>query len=311
MPGRRGYPDVGQPNGWGRIMTPEFDALLEDFGAFVEETVGLSCPLARRNDLMRAVVDMAQQERFERAEDCMRAMMTSAGNQLTAQTLGRYLSTGETYFFRDAGTFSVLKSEIFPRLIAARRESGRKTLRILSAGCCSGEEAYSLSILAHELLGMERWDLRVAGIDINPAFLQSARTGVYGEWSFRGVPAYLKLRHFEHRGDGSYAVTAEGRRDVDFRFMNLAVDDYGALDDLAPFDLVLCQNVLMYFGAEPWRHVAAKIHGLLDEDGWLCVGPVESDRSLYPEYRPVELGGLTFYSKGEAPVPGPALPYSA
>lgn len=279
-------------------MTTGLETLLEDFSGFVQDTIGLSFPPTRRHDLLRAVECMAQQERFAGADECMRALMASTANQAAAETLGRYLAIGETYFFRDAAMFSNLKFEILPRLIAARRESGRKVLRILSAGCCSGEEAYSLAILLHDLFGMEHWDLRVTGVDINPVFLHSAWAGVYGEWSFRGVPANLKVRHFNPQGNGRYAVNEQARRDVDFRYMNLAASDYGALDDLAPFDLVICQNVLMYFGARPWNHVVAKLHALLSEDGWLCVSPVESDRSLYPQYQPVELGGLTYYKKG-------------
>ena len=292
-------------------MTPEPHALLETFAGFVEDTVGLSFPPARRNDLLRSVEHMAQQEGYACVEDCMQAMMLPAVDMITVATLGRYLSIGETYFFRDAGTFSALQFEILPQLIAARLEGGRKRLRILSAGCCSGEEAYSLSILAHSLPGAEAWDLRIVGIDMNPDFLQAARIGVYGEWSFRGVSQMLRLRHFKPCGADKYTVSEEVRRGVDFRFMNLAADDYGVLDDLAPFDLVICQNVLMYFGAVPWSRVAARMHGLLSEDGWLCVSPVESDRSLYPQYRPVELGGLTFYNKGGARFPGVAVPRSA
>ncbi len=284
-------------------MMRDQEALFEQFGAFVQNAIGLSFPPERHHDLMRAMQHMAQQERFERVEDCMRAVMMSAPGRVSAEMLGRYLCTGETYLFRDAEMFSILKLDILPLLIAARRESGSKTLRILSAGCCTGEEAYSLAILAHDLLDGEQWDLRVVGVDVNPAFLQSAWAGVYGEWSFRGVPANLKSRHFQPQGDGRYAVGEAGRRDVDFRYMNLAADDYGVLDDLAPFDLVLCQNVLMYFGAQPWDHVASRIYGLLREDGWLCVGPVESDRSLYRQYLPVEFGGLTFFNKGRAQTP--------
>lgn len=283
-------------------MTVELAALLEAFAAFVEDAVGLAFPSERRSDLLRPVEDMARGEGYGRAEDCMRATMLSNDNLHTAAMLGRYLSTGETYFFRDARTFSVLQCEILPKLIAARLESNRKRLHILSAGCCTGEEAYSLSILAHGLLGgqAERrgWDVRIAGIDMNPDFLQSARTGVYGEWSFRGVAERIRSRHFTPQGGGRYAVVEEGRRGVDFRFMNLVAGDYAALADLAPFDLVVCQNVLMYFGAKPWRRLAEGIYELLSEDGWFCVSPVESDRSLYPQYRPVELDGLTFYNKG-------------
>ena len=280
-------------------MTPDSQSLLEEFGAFVEASVGLSFSPTRWNDLRRATEEMARAEHFQSAGDCMRSMMGFGANHATMQTLGRHLSNGETFFFRDAATFSVLRLEILPRLIAARRESGVKALRILSAGCCTGEEAYSLAMLAHDLPGMADWDVRVAGVDFNPAFLQVAQAGTYGAWSFRGVPETLRLRHFEPAGDARFAVLPAIRGRVDFRYANLAGDDYGILGDMAPFDLVLCKNVLMYFGAKPWRRAVARMHGLLAADGWLCVSPIESDRELYPQYQPIEFEGQVFFRKAD------------
>ncbi|MBV8635610.1 MAG: methyltransferase domain-containing protein [Burkholderiaceae bacterium] len=284
---------------------PDSPILLEQFGAFVEDAIGLSFSPARWNDLWRAVAEMTRQQYFHSMDDCMRSMMNSSAEHTTAQTLGRYLANGETYFFRDACMFSALRLEIIPRLIARRRASGASVLHMLSAGCCSGEEAYSLAMLVQDLSNMPdmhdmgEWELRVVGVDINPAFLQAAQKGNYGAWSFRGVPEALKLRHFEPLGEGRFAVLSGIKPRVDFRYLNLAADDFGVVADMAPFDLVLCQNVLMYFGAKSWRHTVARMHGLLAEGGWLCVGPIESDRAFYPQYRPVEFDGVTFFQKVE------------
>lgn len=278
-------------------MIPAPQALLEEFGAFVEMATGLSFASGRQHDLRRIVEDMAQQEGFSSVEACLHGMMAAAPDRAAVQKLGRYFSNRETYFFRDAAMFSVLKLEILPRLIAARRAKGSKALRLLSAGCSSGEEAYSLAMLARDLPGMGEWDVRVVGVDMNPVLLQTARAASYGAWSFRGVPESLRLRHFEPLGEERFALLPRIKAGVEFRYLNLAGADFSALDDATPFDLVLCQNVLMYFGVEAWRNTVAKIHTVLADDACLCVAPVECERALYPQYRPAEFDGLTFFYK--------------
>lgn len=105
------------------------------------------------------------------------------------------LTTGESYFFRDAGQFALLRNAIVPELIERRR--AQRSLRIWSAGCSTGEEAYSLAILVHELLPhREGWQLVILGSDLNRDAIEKARSGIYGAWSFRMVYPELQRRYF-------------------------------------------------------------------------------------------------------------------
>src|SRR5690606_22191296 len=111
-----------------------------------------------------------------------------------------------------------------PSLVRARSR-GHKRLRIWSAACCTGEEAYSLAIGLREVLpDIGDWQIEILGTDINRRFLQKGTTGVYGEWSFRGVPADIRRRYFRPTDDGSWTVAPEIKRMVRFARLNLVQD---------------------------------------------------------------------------------------
>jgi len=170
---------------------------------------------------------------------------------------------GETCFFRDAGQFELLRREIIPEL---RRQAGRG-LAIWSAGCASGEEAYSLAMVASESAPEGAHDV-VYGSDVSTRALAAARAGVYGAWSMRGVPADVIARIAVQR-DKSYVVRDRWRERVDFAYGNLA----GAAPPVFPasgtMDLVLCRNVLIYFDEAAVRRAAALLYGTLREGGYL------------------------------------------
>ena len=124
-------------------------------------------------------------------------------------------ASGETYFFRDHGQFDLLRLRLLPELIERRR--GAKTLRLWSAGCASGEEAYSLAMLVDMLLPeRDGWDILILGSDIDQTALAKARRGHYGQWSFRMVPPALQQRYFQRKGD-EWALDERIRRMVTFR----------------------------------------------------------------------------------------------
>lgn len=198
------------------------------------------------------------------------------------------LTPGETFFFRDHGQFELLRFELLPELIAARR--GRKTLRLWSAGCASGEEAYSLAMVTDMVLPERRdWQISIIGTDINEEALAKARRGRYGRWSFRLAPASLQGRYFHREGE-QWTVNPDIRAMVTFRSGNLVSDP---LPDpvLRDLDLILCRNVLIYLEPEAVRRVAAKLAACLAHGAYLLTGHTELmgiplaglDSRLFPE----------------------------
>jgi chemotaxis protein methyltransferase CheR len=172
------------------------------------------------------------------------------------------LTVGETYFFREPGQFEFLRRTVLPEF----RRSGRRP-RAWSAGCATGEEAYSLAIL------FEQEGLGEAGAilatDLCRSALERARRGVYRPWSLRGEAAALARPYLEATGK-CFRVSAAVRRLVTFRPLNLARDDYPSVSTgTTALDLILCRNVLIYFDAETVRRVAARLRAALAPGGWL------------------------------------------
>ncbi|MCK9388886.1 MAG: hypothetical protein M0Q22_10925 [Sulfuritalea sp.] len=181
-------------------------------------------------------------------------------------------TNGETYFFRDHGQFDLLRLHVLPALIDRRRTA--KTLRLWSAGCASGEEAYSLAMLVDHLLPQrDDWDIVILGSDIDAAALQKARRGHYRQWSFRMAPPTLQQRYFQRHGD-EWVLDEHIRRMVSFRLGDLIGDPVPG-GELRDMDLILCRNVFIYFNAGTVATVAGKLAAALNENGYLMTGHTE------------------------------------
>jgi chemotaxis protein methyltransferase CheR len=179
---------------------------------------------------------------------------------------------GETYFFRDLGQFDLLRLHILPELV--KRRSGEKHLRLWSAGCASGEEAYSLAILVDMLLPERSgWDIHILGSDIDQTALAKARRGRYGAWSFRMSPPAMQQRYFRRMGD-EWVLDERIRSMVTFRTVDLIKDSFPA-GELCDMDLILCRNVFIYFDADTVATIAEKQAAALSQDGYLMTGHTE------------------------------------
>lgn len=174
------------------------------------------------------------------------------------------LTVGETYFMREREQLEFIGSSVVPELL---RDNKGKPLTAWSAACAQGEEAYSLAMVAREADTV----MRVLGTDISVPRLEHARTGLYGEWSFRGVAPEIRARYFR-RSRERHEVLPAIRARVEFRHLNLAGADWSAAEQLAPFDLVLCRNALIYLDARTVARVARRLMSLLTPSGWLFLG---------------------------------------
>lgn len=177
------------------------------------------------------------------------------------------LTVGETYFLRESGQLDFIRREVLPALSAA--VSGR-AISAWSAGCATGEEPYSLAIIAQETDPPLR--LRVLGTDIAQSRLALARQATYGEWSLRGVPEGTVQRYFQRTGR-KVKVAPLIRSMVEFRPLNLASEDWSR-SGISPrsMDLICCRNVLIYFDAATIARVATNLIDSLSDDGWLFLG---------------------------------------
>jgi chemotaxis protein methyltransferase CheR len=265
---------------------------------YIASAMGLHFPGERLQDLKRGLSGAAAEFGFDDAAACADWMLTAPLSPADLHVLAGHLTIGETYFFRDEKLFDALAGTVLPALLRAR-EGKEQRLRLWSAGCCTGEEAYSLAILLHQLIpDLARWHVSILATDINIRFLRKAAAGAYGEWSFRNAPAGFKERWFQRTADGQYLLVPEVKRLVTFAPSNLVEDAFPALaTDTNAMDLILCRNVLMYFTPAQASKVVGKLHRALVGDGWLAVSPSEASRELFPQFAIRNFPGVILFNK--------------
>jgi chemotaxis protein methyltransferase CheR len=228
------------------------------------------------------------------------ALSTLAINAPLWQAVINALTVGETNFFRQPGWFAQLEGQILRPAIERRRENGPKDLRIWSAGCASGEEAYSLAMIVMRLLPRtDDWQISIVGTDVSDASLATAQRAVYREWSLRDVDASVRQQHFHKLASGRFELQATTRAMVTFEPLNLAAAE--AWDArLTGFDLIVCRNVLMYFAPERQRAIAQRLVERLAPDGWLATAPAEATAEWFQPLTPVNVPSAVLFRHASA-----------
>jgi chemotaxis protein methyltransferase CheR len=204
------------------------------------------------------------------------------------------ITTKETSFFRDGAPFELLRHKLFPELIDRRRRAGLKNLpmRIWSAACSTGQEVYSVGIVLKELLGdLRDYDIRLLATDISEQAVTRASRGVFSELEIgRGMPPERMSMYFERHAEG-WKIRDEIRALVQFERVNL-LRPYSFP---APFDLVLCRNVAIYFSEADRIALFRSIGRCLAPQGSLVIGSTESLTGLCPEFEPQRHMRTVFY----------------
>ncbi|MCA9511762.1 MAG: protein-glutamate O-methyltransferase CheR [Myxococcota bacterium] len=209
------------------------------------------------------------------------------------------LTTNETYFFREIRQLRALVDEIVPeRLVAGGARRGRGPVQIWSAGCASGEEPYSIVMLALEAGLVPGRDLHVYASDIAPSVLTKARRGHYRPASFRETPDPLRDKYFVEK-DGLFRIRDEVRACVDFIHLNLLDPSKIAL--LGAMDVILCRNVIIYFDAATKKRVIDTFYERLVPGGYLLLGHSESLITVSTAFELCHLRSDLVYRR---PIPG-------
>jgi chemotaxis protein methyltransferase CheR len=271
---------------------------LSRLSEFVATEMGLHLPRERWSDLERGIRSAAREFGFKDAEPCIDWLVSSplARNQI--EILASHLTVGETYFFREQKSFEILEEHLFPELIRTRRR-GEQSLRIWSAGCCTGEEPYSIAMLLSKMIpDLKDWNITILATDLNPRSLQKASDGVYGEWSFRCTPQGVREKYFRLTQESRWAILPHIKEMVTFDYLNLAEDAYPSLLNYTnAMDVIFCRNVLMYFTPDGAKNTVQNLFRALVNGGWLLVSPSETSHVLFSQFVSVNFPGATLYRK--------------
>ncbi|WP_319584079.1 protein-glutamate O-methyltransferase CheR [uncultured Pseudodesulfovibrio sp.] len=207
------------------------------------------------------------------------------------------ITTNETSFYRNPPQLKVFQEEVLPDVIDSCRKKGRK-LRIWSAGCSTGEEPYTISMIIHEMLKAElpSWDIRITANDLSERVLESARRGVYNDYTLRTTPEEVSARYFD-MDNGQNKIKPEVKRLVSFGQINLR--DRVQIKRVERSQIVFCRNVIIYFDDEMKKRVINAFYDNLLPGGYLIIGHSESLHNITRAFKPIHYPGAIIYQKEE------------
>ncbi|GLY16000.1 chemotaxis protein CheR [Kineosporia sp. NBRC 101677] len=258
-----------------RNVDPEFELLLQH----LKEARRFDFTGYKRTSLMRRVDHQMQSAQISTYADYQDYLELNP-DEFT--NLFNTILINVTSFFRDAEAWTQLRNEILPQLI---EHKGGAPIRIWSAGCATGEEAYSLAISLAEELGVQRVrdQVKIYATDVDEEALAEARTATFSERQLRNVPRELVEKYFENSGQ-RYTFSKDLRRSVIFGRNDLLQDA-----PISHIDLLLCRNTLMYFNAETQSSIVRRLHFALEDTGVLFLGKAEMLLTHSSLFAPIDL----------------------
>jgi len=236
--------------------------------ALLEARTGQQLSFSRSWRIEASLKPLMRELGIDTLDALVRQLTSGTNKELTARTVDALLNN-ESSFFRDTAVFETLDREVLERLRTSRRATRR--LRIWSAACSTGQEAYSLAMLFRDAGSRwAGWTIELHATDVSTSAVARARQGRYSQFEIqRGLPVRTMLRWFEQIGE-EWQVDAALRRDVRFATHNLLEPVPGC------YDLILCRNVLMYFALPQRTAVLERLSDALGPDGLLVLGAGET-----------------------------------
>jgi chemotaxis protein methyltransferase CheR len=198
------------------------------------------------------------------------------------------VSTNETYFFRNAKHFNVLIDKIIPDHVS----NANLPVSILSAGCSTGEEAYTILMMLAENDLLERSVVDLHAVDLNTEVLQKAKEAVYDHRKLRSTPDNYRVKYFRQLDDHTYALERALTSYVSFNTMNLKTDEM-----TRKFDVIFCRNVMIYFDKDDQRRLVDKLYRMLNHGGYLFIGHSESLYFLSNDFKYFKIMDIPVYYK--------------
>ncbi|NOX90517.1 MAG: protein-glutamate O-methyltransferase CheR, partial [Calditrichaeota bacterium] len=244
-----------------------------------------------KNRLRSAFRGLSEEEIEKRLERLLKQGIDSSPELIN------HLTIPETYFLRNGRLFDRLEFVILPEIIS-RKQNGSRRINIWSAGCSTGEEPYSVSVLMNRLMpDQSDWQITILATDVNETKLKKARNAVYTEWSFRNTPLTFKDRYFDVIDLKHYRLKPVIKERVTFLKHNLKKDPFPPDPKFNPVDLIICRNVLMYLSGSTVISILHKFYALLEDDGYFITGAGEFPALKFDKFKPQIIDGIIVYRK--------------
>ena len=258
------------------LRPDDFDFLAK----LLKERSGLIITPDKAYLLESRLMPVARQRNLKSIEEVVARMR--GRDETLARDVTEAMTTNESFFFRDTKPFDQFRDTVLPQVMQSR--AAKKSIRIWSAACSSGQEAYSLAMLLKESAAkLAGWHIEIVGTDISVEMLEKAKAGLYSQFEVqRGLPIQFLVKYFKKK-DESWQIDPTLRGMVQFREWNLLHD----LRGLGSFDIVFCRNVLIYFDQPTKSKVLENISKSMPPDGFLYLGGAETVLGISDRFKPM------------------------
>jgi chemotaxis protein methyltransferase CheR len=248
------------------MTSDEFDFLCK----LLKERSGLVLTRDKAYLLESRLLPVARKADLKSVDELVGSVRMRPNGDL-ARDVVEAMTTNESFFFRDIKPFDQFKNFVLPELMKAR--AARRSIRIWSAACSSGQEPYTLAmLLAEQQAKLAGWTIDIVATDLSTEILDKAQAGLYSQFEVqRGLPIQFLMKYFKQQGE-RWQIDAGIRSRVRFRIFNL-LDDPGSLGS---FDVIYCRNVLIYFDQPTKTTVLDRVSRILAPDGYLFLGGAET-----------------------------------
>jgi chemotaxis protein methyltransferase CheR len=267
----------------------------------LSETYGLRFEEDRCQTLHLALWRRLQKRGYQSYQEYYHFLKYHPEGPLEIRDLVDLITIQETHFFRNKAQFDVLIQFVLPEIIARKKRSEDRSIRCWSAGCSTGDEAYSIAIAMLEALpSCQEWSLSIFGSDINRNGLAWARRGIYSEKNISNLPKEYLNRYFKVQGS-SYLLHPEIKEMVQFEYHNLAKGPF-ADERMINIDILFCRNVIIYLDVETTRHIIEHFYHCVAPEGYLFLGHAETLWQISNRFEGIEFPYTFIYKKLINPV---------
>jgi chemotaxis protein methyltransferase CheR len=249
------------------ISNKEFSQL----AAYIKANYGINLKEEKKTLVTGRLYNVLMQHGFADFSEYYEYILADkTGDAIT--TLINKITTNHTYFMREVDHFQYFKNYVLPYLSKTVKD---KDLRIWSAGCSSGEEPYTLSMIIDEYFGSDKllWDSKVLATDISSKVLEEASKGIYRNEDIGTLPSHWKMSYFNRSDNENSVIANKIKNEVIFRKFNLMESTFPFK---RKFHVIFCRNVMIYFDAQTKRELVNKFYDCMEYGGYLFIGHSES-----------------------------------
>lgn len=273
------------------------DQEFADLRDFIYSQCGIYIADNRKYLLENRLGNRLKELNLKNFDEYYKFLRFDVGKASEMKKLFEVITTNETSFYRNPPQLKVFQDQVLTEVLDDCRKAGKK-LRIWSAGCSTGEEPYTISMIINEMLKSEisRWDVKITANDLSERVLESARKGVYNDYTLRSTPKEVAKRYFDTE-NGTNKIKPSVKKLVSFGQINLK--DRLQVKRVERSQIVFCRNVIIYFDDPMKKHVINSYYDNLLPGGYLIIGHSESLHNITRAFKPIHFPGAIIYKKEE------------